>query len=140
MTTGELNHILDIGNAFSIVSRGALAIYLTWFLAKEFAHEAPKQRESMIVPNSVRRWAICLGFSIFLWAIGAEVITIGVQFWRVAGRMIGFWLMLTGEVVAVVGNLLLLRTLSFKKWGEGLWVVVAFITVAVGVLMLLGLF
>lgn len=136
MTVAELNHILDIGNAFSIVARAALVFYLIWFLATEFTETSTHVGESPIVPDYVRRWAICLGTAILLWAAGAWVLTIGVQFWRAAGEMIGFWLMLFGELIAVIGNLLLLRTLSVKRWGETLWVIVAAIVVLVGILML----
>lgn len=140
MTVAELNHILDIGNALSIVARAALVLFMAWFLITEFAEPTPHTGESMIVPDYVRRWAICLGFSIFLWAIGAEIITVGVQFWRVAGRMLGFWLMLIGEGVAIAGNLLLLRTLSVKRCGEIVWSVVAALVVLTVILMLLRVF
>src|SRR5205823_10523794 len=125
MTTQELNHILDIANAHNIIARGAIASFMAWFLTTEFVMQPTRYAESRIVADGVRKWAVCLGAAIFLWAFGAEVLTIGVELWRVHGAMLGFWLMLIGSAVTVIGNLLLLRTISFKRCGEWVWVAVA---------------
>ena len=125
MTTQELNHILDIVNAYNIIARGAIAAYMAWFLVTEFGVPTSYKNESRIVSVDIRKWAIALGLSIFLWAFGAEVLTVGVQLWRVHGAILGFWLMLIGSAITVAGNLLLLRTLSIKRCGEWLWVTVA---------------
>jgi hypothetical protein len=138
MTSPELNHILDIANDHNIIVRGAIAAYMLWFLVMEFVVNHTPYTESRIVLSGVRRWAIWIGVAIFLWALGAEVLTIGVKLWRGSGLILGFWLMLIGSAITVIGGLMLLRSVSIKQCGEWFWCGVLAVVVEYTVWSVLG--
>jgi biotin transporter BioY len=124
-----LNHILEIANVNNVIDRAALAGYLTWFLITELA-VGKEVMGSRIVDRDIRRYGICLAAALLLWAIGALVITLGVNLWRDHADVAGVWFMVVGSVGTVVGNLMLIRILSVQRYGNWLWLSVALINVA----------
>lgn len=119
-----LNHILEVANIDNVIDRAFLAGYLAWFLVTEL-YVPHGVHGSRIVDRDVRRYGMCLALALLIWAIGAEVLTVGVNLWRDHAMVLGVWLMLVGTVGTVAGNLLLIRILSVQRYGNWLWLTVA---------------
>jgi hypothetical protein len=125
----SLNHILEIVNIDNVIDRAALSAYLGWFLLTELAipHGMIGSR---IVDKDIRKYGICLAAALLLWAVGALVITLGVNLWRDHADVVGVWLMVFGSVLTVAGNLFLIRLLSVQRYGNWLWFLVTLINIA----------
>ena len=131
-----LNHILEIANIDNVIDRAALAAYLAWFLVTEL-YVPHGTYGSRIVDRDIRRYGICLALALLIWAIGALVLTFGVNLWRDHAMVLGVWLMLIGTVGTVIGNLLLIRILSVQRYGNWLWLSVAGVNVVFTILSLI---
>lgn len=132
----SLNHLLEIANIDNVIDRAALAAYLAWFLATEWAmpHGVIGSR---IVDKDIRRYGICLAAALLIWAVGALVLTFGVNLWRDHALVLGVWLMLIGSLGTVTGNLMLIRILSVQRYGNWLWLSVAGVNVVFTILSLI---
>lgn len=131
-----LNHILEISNIDNVIDRAALAGYLAWFLVTEL-YVPHGTYGSRIVDRDIRRYGICLALALLIWAIGALVLTFGVNLWRDHAMVLGVWLMMIGTVGTVIGNLLLIRILSVQRYGNWLWLSVAGVNVVFTILSLI---
>jgi hypothetical protein len=124
------NQILDVVNGYSILNRIALAVFLTWFLLIELkdpygiGNAVGESRSRIVDMRDIRRYGICLGTALAMWAYGAGVLTIGVHLWRDEGMLLGVAVMVLGTAMTTLSNLWIIAECSIHRYGHIIWLFV----------------